>query len=87
MESIFKKIMGWRNYLNELTEQYCTQEAIDTHWVTPLGPNASGFEQDLVQYLGNDVQVGALSSGTAAISILCATSRYQVISLQTSWNK
>ena len=87
MESIFKKIMGWRNYLNELTEQYCTQEAIDTHWVTPLGPNASGFEQDLVKYLGNDVQVGALSSGTAAISILCATSRYQVSSLQTSWNK
>ena len=87
MESIFKKIMGWRNYLNELTEQYCTQEAIDTHWVAPLGPNASGFEQDLVQYLGNDVQVGALSSGTAAISILCATSRYQVSSLQTSWNK
>ena len=34
------------------TEQYCTQEAIDTHWVAPLGPNASGFEQDLVQYLG-----------------------------------
>ena len=87
MESIFKKIMGWRNYLNELTEQYCTQEAIDTHWVTPLGPNASGFEQDLVKYLGNDVRVGALSSGTAAISILCATSRYQVSSLQTSWNK
>ena len=53
MESIFKKIMGWRNYLNELTEQNCTQEAFDTHWVAPLGPNASGFEHDLVQYLGN----------------------------------
>jgi dTDP-4-amino-4,6-dideoxygalactose transaminase len=69
------------------TEQYCTQEAFDTHWVAPLGPNASGFEQDLVQYLGNDVQVRALSSGTAALSILCATSRYQVSSLQTRWNK
>lgn len=48
MESILKKIMGWRNYLNELTEQNCTQEAFDTHWVAHLGPNASGFEQDLV---------------------------------------
>jgi dTDP-4-amino-4,6-dideoxygalactose transaminase len=87
MESIFKKIMGWRNYLNELTEQNCTQEAFDTHWVAPLGPNASGFEHDLVQYLGNEVQVGAISSGTAAISILCTRLRYQVSSLQTSWNK
>ena len=87
MESIFKKIMGWRNYLNKLTEQNCTQEAFDTHWVAPLGPNASGFEQDLVQYLGNDIQVGALSSGTAAISLLCDTSKYQVSSLQKSWNK
>jgi len=69
------------------TEQNYTQEAFDTHWIAPLGPNASGFEQDLVKYLGNDVQVGTLSSGTAAISILCATSRYRVCSLQTSWNK
>ena len=69
------------------TEQNSTQEAFDTHWVAHLGPNASGFEQDLVQYLGNDIQVGVLSSGTAAISILCATSRHQVSSLQTSWNK
>lgn len=76
--------MGWRNYLNELTEQNCTQEAFDTHWVAPLGPNASGFEQDLVKYLGNEVQFGTLISRTAAISILCDTSKYQVSSLQTS---
>ena len=48
------------NYINE---------AFDANWVAPLGPNVNGLEQDLESYLGNEVHVGALSSGTAAIHL------------------
>jgi dTDP-4-amino-4,6-dideoxygalactose transaminase len=51
------------------TEQHYIQEAFDANWVAPLGPNVTGFEYDLELYLGNEVQVGALSSGTAAVHI------------------
>jgi dTDP-4-amino-4,6-dideoxygalactose transaminase len=34
-----------------------------------LGPNVNGLEQDLEYYLGNEAQVAALSSGTAAIHL------------------
>ena len=51
------------------TEQKYIQEAFDANWVAPLGPNVNGFEQDLENYLGNQVNVGALSSGTAAIHL------------------
>jgi dTDP-4-amino-4,6-dideoxygalactose transaminase len=51
------------------TEQQYIQEAFDTNWVAPLGPNVIAFEQDLENYLGNQVHVGALSSGTAAIHL------------------
>ena len=51
------------------TEQNYIQEAFDTNWVAPLGPNVNGFEQDLENYLGGQVYVGALSSGTAAIHL------------------
>ncbi len=50
-------------------EQKYIQEAFDTNWVVPLGPNCNGFEADLEQYLGNEVKVSALSSGTAAIHL------------------
>lgn len=50
-------------------EQKYVNEAFDTNWVAPLGPNVSGFEQDLENYLSGDVYVGALSSGTAAIHL------------------
>ena len=51
------------------TEQKYIQEAFDANWIAPLGPNVNGFEQDLESYLGNQVHVGALSSGTAAIHL------------------
>lgn len=51
------------------TEQNYVNEAFDTNWVAPLGPNVNGFEKDLENYLGSDVKVGALSSGTAAIHL------------------
>lgn len=51
------------------TEQNYVNEAFETNWVAPLGPNVNGFEKDLENYLGNECYVGALSSGTAAIHL------------------
>lgn len=51
------------------SEQKFVQEAFDTNWVAPLGPNVTGFEQDLERYLDSGVFVGALSSGTAALHL------------------
>lgn len=50
-------------------EESFVKEAFDTNWVAPLGPNVSGFEKDLEQYLASGVHVAALSSGTAAIHL------------------
>lgn len=50
-------------------EQKFIQEAFDTNWVVPLGPNVNGFEDDLREFLEQDVHVVALSSGTAAIHL------------------
>ena len=50
-------------------EQHYIKEAFDTNWVAPLGPNVTGFEQDLEFFLNDDVYVAALSSGTAAIHL------------------
>ena len=47
------------------TEKNYIKEAFDANWIAPLGPNVTGFEHDLENYLGNQVNVGALSSGTA----------------------
>lgn len=44
-------------------------EAFDSNWIAPLGPNVSGFEQDLKTYLNHKRYVAALSSGTAAIHL------------------
>lgn len=48
-------------------EQYFIQQAFDTNWVTPLGPNVDGFEKDLESFLENNVHITALISGTAAL--------------------
>jgi len=50
-------------------EQRFIQEAFDTNWVVPLGPNVDGFEKDLQEFLDKDVHVVALSAGTAAIHL------------------
>lgn len=56
-------------------------EAFDTNWVVPLGPNVNGFEADLEAYMNetnanvtesqnlNKKRVVALSSGTAAVHL------------------
>ena len=50
-------------------EQKYIQEAFDTNWVVPLGPNVNGFEKDLEEFVGQDKRVVALSAGTAAVHL------------------
>ena len=51
-------------------EQAFIQEAFDTNWVVPLGPNVDGFEADLEKYLQvRNKTIAALCSGTAAIHL------------------
>lgn len=45
------------------------QDAFDTNWVVPLGPNVNGFEKDLESFVGQDKKVVALSAGTAAVHL------------------
>lgn len=49
-------------------EQQYVQEAFDTNWVVPLGPNVDAFEKELGAFLGAE-HVVALSAGTAAIHL------------------
>ena len=50
-------------------EQKYIQEAFDTNWVVPLGPNVNGFEKDLEEFCGQNKRVVALSAGTAAVHL------------------
>ena len=45
------------------------QEAFDTNWVVPLGPNVNAFEEDLESFVGEGKHVVALSAGTAAVHL------------------
>ena len=45
------------------------QDAFDTNWVVPLGPNVDAFEADLERFVGEGKKVVALSSGTAAVHL------------------
>lgn len=50
-------------------EQQFIDKAFSTNWIAPLGPNVTGFENDIQKYLEEDKYVAALSSGTAAIHL------------------
>ena len=58
-------------------EKKYIQEAFDTNWVVPLGPNVNGFERDLETFVSlndkgektNSKRVVALSAGTAAVHL------------------
>ena len=50
-------------------EQKYIQEAFDTNWVVPLGPNVNAFEEELEQFVGQRKKVVALSAGTAAVHL------------------
>lgn len=49
-------------------EQNFVQEAFDTNWVAPLGPNVNAFEREMAEYTGCGY-AAALSAGTAAIHL------------------
>lgn len=51
------------------SEHNYVNEAFETNWVAPVGSNVSGFQEDLKEYLVENVFVAALSSGTAAIHL------------------
>ncbi len=50
-------------------EQQFVQEAFDTNWVVPMGPNVDAFETELAAFLQSNVYVGALSAGTASLHL------------------
>jgi pyridoxal phosphate-dependent aminotransferase EpsN len=49
-------------------EQKYINEAFETNWIAPLGPNVDAFERELAEYVGAK-GAAAVSSGTAAIHI------------------
>ena len=51
------------------SEMKYISEAFEQNWIAPLGPNVNGFEAGLQNYLGEGVEVAALSSGTAALHL------------------
>lgn len=44
-------------------------QAFESNWVAPLGPNVNGFELDLQTYLKEKRYVAALASGTSALHL------------------
>ena len=49
-------------------EQKFVNEAFETNWIAPLGPNVNGFEDDLKSYVGIKA-AGVFTSGTASIHL------------------
>ncbi len=67
LEELEKPILLSIPHMGEHEKQYVS-EAFDSNWVAPLGPNVTGFENELAE----KTQTGyaaALSSGTAAIHL------------------
>lgn len=54
-------------HLGTLEEAF-VQEAFDTNWIAPLGPNVDAFEQEFCELVGCG-HAAALSSGTAALHL------------------
>ena len=61
-----------RVYLSSPTmhgdEQRFVNEAFETNWIAPLGPNVNAFEKEMAAYTGCG-HAAALSAGTAAIHL------------------
>ncbi|WP_285847071.1 aminotransferase class I/II-fold pyridoxal phosphate-dependent enzyme [Sporosarcina luteola] len=49
-------------------EQKYINEAFETNWIAPLGPNVNAFEEEIAAYVGT-AGAAATSSGTAAIHL------------------
>ena len=54
-------------HMSGLERKY-VDEAFDTNWVAPLGPNVDGFEREFAARVGSP-HAAALSSGTAALHL------------------
>ncbi|MDO6491487.1 MAG: DegT/DnrJ/EryC1/StrS family aminotransferase [Cellulophaga sp.] len=50
-------------------EQRYINEAFDSNWIAPLGPNVVSFEESLRGYINNEMDVAVFSSGTASIHL------------------
>jgi dTDP-4-amino-4,6-dideoxygalactose transaminase len=52
-------------------EQEYVNEAFNSNWVAPLGPNVNGFEEDLSRFLTKteSIHTAVLTSGTAALHL------------------
>ena len=62
-----KRIYLASPHMGDMEMKYI-QEAFDTNWVAPLGPNVTGFEEELKEYV-NVKNATALVSGTSAIHL------------------
>ena len=64
--------MGEKIWLSSPTmhgdELKFVQEAFDTNWIAPLGPNVNSFEEEIASYIGGGY-AAALASGTSAIHL------------------
>lgn len=49
-------------------ERQYVEEAFQTNWIAPLGPNVDAFEREVAEYVGSG-HAAALSSGTSAIHL------------------
>lgn len=61
-------------------------QAFTENWVTSMGPNVDGFEQDIKDYLDTDSYTVALNSGTSALHlglILLGVSKDDVVICQS----
>lgn len=70
--TIFMKSRIWLSLAHMSgREQEFIQEAFDTNWVVPLGPNVNAFEKSLRDFLieNEEMRVVALSAGTAALHL------------------
>ena len=63
-----KKILLSSATMHEEEMKYI-QEAFDRNWVAPLGFNCDGFENEMVDYLKDDVYAFATGAGTAALHL------------------
>ena len=63
-----KKIWLSPPHLCGKEEEYI-RDALDKNWITSMGENISGFEQDIQSYLGKKNEAVALNSGTAALHL------------------
>ncbi|MEM7209875.1 MAG: aminotransferase class I/II-fold pyridoxal phosphate-dependent enzyme [Pseudomonadota bacterium] len=54
-------------HMGEYERQF-VEEAFESNWIAPLGPNVDAFEEEIAEYVGSQ-HAAALSSGTAAIHL------------------